>query len=455
MTARELTEAALARIAERDGELGAFVAVDAELALRAADAVDATIAAGGDPGPLAGVPIGVKELDHCAGFVTTMGSCLRVGDRPATDDSIHVARLRGAGAVPVGMTASPEFGTVAYTRSNAWGVTRNPWDPSRTPGGSSGGSAAAVAAGMVPLATGGDGGGSIRIPASFSGLVGHKTSYGRIPVQGASTSQTAVPGVLATTVADAARHLDVACGPDDRDRASLPHPGVTYERAIEELSVAGLRVAWSADLGFARVDPEVRALTETAASALIADAGLNVVDLDIELGDPTEAWLRAGAIDMWLHLEPGDWPERAELLVPSVRRSYEQTEAWTLPRYADVLRARTRLEAGVAAIFERVDVLLTPATAVPAFAAEGPPPSVIDGHPVHPAMAVPFTMIANLCWNPAVSVPAGTVSDGLPIGLQIMGPRHRDDIVLRLARIVEQRRPWPRLAPTPSARHDA
>ncbi len=446
-SARDCVDASLERIAKHAEALGAFIAVDAALARRCADDVDTRIARGEDPGPLAGVPFGVKDADSCAGLPLTHGSLLGKG-RPVQDrDSVHVARLRAAGAVPVGVTAAPEFGAISWTRSRAWGVARNPWSLDRTPGGSSGGSASAVAAGLVPFATAGDGGGSTRIPAAYSGLVGHKPSFGRIPREGATTSQTAVWGALVTCVRDAARHLDVAAGPDDRDRTSLPASGVRYEDAIETLDVAGLRCMWSDDLGFAAVDPEVRELCAAAASTLIEDAGLERADAPLALEDLFRAWSNSSAIDVWLHLEKGDWPARADDFGSNIRNSLEATEGIPLPWYTKVLRSRTALEASVADIFEAVDVLVTPTTAIPAHVAEGPPPGTIDGREVHPAMSVPFTMLANLCWNPAVSVPAGVTRDGLPVGLQIMTRRHADDVALRLARIVEQSRPWPRLAP--------
>jgi len=326
-------------------------------------------------------------------------------------------------------------------------VTRNPWNPDCTPGGSSGGSAAAVAAGLVAFATAGDGGGSTRIPAGYSGLVGHKPSFGRIPREGATTSQTAVWGALVTTVRDAARHLDVAAGPDDRDRTSLPAPGLSYEVAIETLDVRGLRCMWSPDLGFAAVDPQVRGICERAATALVQAAELEPRDAPLALEDLFRAWSNSSAIDVWLHLERGDWPDRASELGGNIRQSLAATSKITLPWYTKVLRSRTALEASVAEIFGEVDVLLTPTTAIPAHVAEGPPPAEIDGRDVHPAMAVPFTMLANLCWNPAVSVPAGVTAEGLPVGLQIMTRRHADDVALRLARIAEATFPWPRTAP--------
>lgn len=446
-TARELVDRCLERI-ERHGEpLGAFIAVDADLAHRCADAVDARIARGEPVGPLAGVPFAVKDADACAGLPLTHGSLLNKGRPVSERDSVHVGRLRAAGAVPVGVTSAPEFGAISWTRSKAWGVARNPWNPAKTPGGSSGGSASAVAAGLVPFATAGDGGGSTRIPAGYTGLVGHKPSFGRIPREGATTSQTAVWGALVTNVRDAARHLDVAAGPDDRDRTSLPAPGVRYEDAIETLDVTGLRCMWSEDLGFAAVDPEVRAICREAAAALMDAARLVRAEAPLALEDLFQAWSNSSAIDVWLHLEDGDWPARAADFGRNIRESLEVTQRLRLPWYTKVLRSRTALEARVAELFGAVDVLLTPTTAIPAHVAEGPPPAEIDGREVHAAMATPFTMLANLCWNPAVSVPAGLTRDGLPVGLQIMTRRHADDVALRLARVFEQERPWPRHAP--------
>src|SRR5437868_14066406 len=227
LKAVEVLDECLAAIDASNGQLNAFVHLDPDLARRAADAVDEAVAQGRDPGPLAGVPFGVKDLEDCAGMPTSQGSLLYKGRPPVSEDSVHVSRLRAAGAVPIGKTAAPEFGVTAFTHTKAWGTTRNPWDPTRTPGGSSGGSAAAVAAGMVPFATASDGGGSTRIPAGFSGLVGMKPSHGRIPHPSADPSQTAVYGVETTTVADSARHLDLTSGPNDVDRTTLPHPGVS------------------------------------------------------------------------------------------------------------------------------------------------------------------------------------------------------------------------------------
>ncbi|MFP5255535.1 MAG: amidase [Acidimicrobiia bacterium] len=436
----EVLEACLAEVSAGNEPLNAFVHLDERLAREAAEAVDAAVAAGDDPGPFAGVPIGVKDLEDCAGMPTSHGSLAFKGRAPVAADSVHVARLRAAGAVPIGKTAAPEFGTLSFTKTKAWGITRNPWALDRTPGGSSGGTAAAVAAGLIPCGTASDGGGSTRIPAAFSGLVGMKPSHGRIPHPGPSGSQTAVFGLLTTTVADSARHLDVTAGPDDRDRLSLPAPGLSYEAAIETLEVAGLRARWSLDLGFVEhVDPEVARVAEAAARRLGAAAGLAMDDEPVHLTDPVRAWLSSGAMDLWLSLEEDMWPGVAEDVTRYVRGVLEQTEGFPVSKYAKAVRRRERLTLDVAALFAEVDVLLTPTTAVPAFAAEGPPPGG--------AMATPFTMLANLCWNPSISVPAGLTADGLPVGLQITARRHEDELPLRLARIWEQTAPWPRHAP--------
>ena len=443
----DVVDDCLAAIERSNGELNAFVHLDAEGARRAAEAVDSAVAAGRDPGPLAGVPFGVKDLEDCAGMPTSHGSLLYKARPPVVSDSVHVARMRAAGAIPVGKTAAPEFGAAALTDTKAWGTTRNPWDPTKTPGGSSGGSAAAVASGMVPIATASDGGGSIRIPAAFTGLVGFKPSFGRIPHPDNQPSTTSVFGCLATNVADTARHLDVVAGPSDVDRFTLPRADEHYEDAIEDTETAGLRALWSADLGFAVVDPEVAAIAEAAAQELISAAGLKPTITPLELTDPVKVWASNGVLDLFMEVETGMWPDRADDMMPYVSIPLSQASQATPERIAAIWKRRLRLDAELADLFSRIDVLLTPTTAVPAFAAEWPMPSEIAGVKVHPSMTVPFTMLANLGWHPAVSVPAGLTSSGLPVGLQIQCRRHGDATALRLARIFERARPWPLLAP--------
>ena len=446
--ATEALDDCLDSIASANERLNAFVHLDPDSARRIASDVDERLARGESLGVFAGVPIGVKDLEDCVGMPTSRGSLLYKGRPPADTDSLHLSRLRRAGVVPVGKTAAPEFGAMMFTRSKAWGVTRNPWNLERTPGGSSGGSSAAVAAGLVPMATASDGGGSTRIPGSFAGLVGFKPSFGRIAKLGASPSQTTSAGVMCTTVQDAARHLDVTAGPDERDRTSLPaRTDASYEQLANTLSVAGLRAVWSDSLGFAYCDPEVSEIARAAATGLIGAAQLIEIEREIGFTDAVKVWMGSGALDLWNDLERGMWPDRSDELDVAPWLGLSASEKITPAQLASIHRRRQRFEAEVGELFDEIDVLLTPTTAVPAFAAEGPPPTQIAGHDVAPAMSVPFTMLANLCWNPAVSVPAGLNSEGLPVGLQMTVRRHRDDVALRLARVFEEASPWPRHAP--------
>jgi len=297
---------------------------------------------------------------------------------------------------------------------------------------------------MVPFATASDGGGSTRTPAGFCGLVGLKPSYGRIPdVTAGRYAQTAVSGVLTTTVADSARLLDVMAGPHRRDRSSLPVATVRYEDAIESLDVSGIRIAWSSDLGFAVVDPEVTEIARTAFEVLAGAASLRVDAGPIAFADPIPVWSKIQGADMWVHIPDGCWPERADELDPRVRPGFDSAARVTLPKFGAVLRERLAIEDAIADVFDSVDVLATPTTAIPAFAAEGPMPREINGRRVHAGMSVPFAMLANIWGSPAISVPAGTTAAGLPVGLHLMADRHREDVCLRLARVLEQARPWP------------
>jgi aspartyl-tRNA(Asn)/glutamyl-tRNA(Gln) amidotransferase subunit A len=446
-TARELVEQALDRIAATDQAINAFVHVDAEGALAAADAVDRARRAGEALRPLAGVPFGVKDLEDCAGMPTTRGSRWYADAPAATRDDIHVARFRAAGGIPVGKTATPEFGAFGYTASPLHGVTRNPWNLERTPGGSSGGTAAAVAAGVVPFGTASDGGGSIRGPAASCGLPGLKPTYGRIPTLGVTRhAQNAVNFALATTVTDTALLFDIAVGPDMRDRTSLPPPSISYAEAIEELDVGGLRAAWSADLGFVTVDPEVDAITRRASDALVDAAGLTATATDVRFDDFIAMYAFVESADQFVDV-PDDWEERLDELDPLVVEGWRRNSVVTLPKFARVEKQRRRFELQVAALFDDIDVLITPTNPCAPFAAQGPMPTEIGGRRCHAGSAALLTIFANLANLPAITVPAGLTADGLPLGLMITASRHREDVCLRLARIFEQAAPWPLLAP--------
>jgi aspartyl-tRNA(Asn)/glutamyl-tRNA(Gln) amidotransferase subunit A len=446
LRARAVLDHHLDRIARLDPPIGAFVFLDTDGARAAADAVDAAVARGDDPGPLAGVPFGVKELEDVAGWPHPRGA-LVFKDVIAETTSTHVTRLGRAGAVPIGLTASPEMGAASFTASLLHGVCRNPWNPARTPGGSSGGSAAAVALGLVPFATGSDSGGSLRIPASFTGLVGFKGTYGRIP---RGPRYVGLPnvrnyGVVTRSVGDTARLLDCAVGADERDPLSLPHPGFAYERALDGFDLAGTRVAWTADLGFGACDAEVARVVRAAADRLITGAGLLATDVPVALADPEEAWRVLMAPDL-LELYAPFVPARENEVNPLLRFLFSiagNTSARDLGRAAVI---RDGAVQSLAAIFDSVDLLLLPTTPIPAFAAEGPPPTTIDGRHVSPLATVAQTYVFNLTGHPAVSVPAGMV-DGCPIGLQIVGRRHDDLRVLAAAARLESLQPWPLLAP--------
>lgn len=446
LRARALLEHHLERIARLDPPLGAFVYQDAAGARAAADAIDARIARGEDPGPLAGVPFGVKELEDVAGWPHPRGARV-FADVIAATTSTHVTRLRAAGAVPVGLTASPEMGAGSFTASLLHGVCRNPWDLARTPGGSSGGSAAAVARGLVPFATGSDSGGSLRIPASFTGLVGFKGTYGRVP---RGPNYVGFPnvrnyGVLTRSVADTARILDCVVGPDEHDPLSLPHPGLSYERALTDVDLRGVRVAWTADLGFGACDPEVARVVRAAADRLVAGTGLAATDVPVALDDPEEAWRVLMAPDL-LELYAPFLPARAADVNPMLQFLFGLSAGLGMRDLARAALVRDRLVQSLAALFETIDLLLLPTTPIPAFTAEGPPPTTIDGRLVSPLATVAQTYVFNLSGHPAISVPAGII-DGTPIGLQIVARRHADARVLAAAAAFERLSPWPLLAP--------
>ncbi|GAA4056128.1 amidase [Actinomadura miaoliensis] len=448
LAAREVVDAALARIAELDPELGAFVHVDEDGARERAREIDAMVARGVDPGPLAGVPLGVKELHAVAGWPYAMGSALHA-DRIAGHTSTLVARAVAAGAIPVGLTASPEFGRASFTASALHGVTRNPWNPALTPGGSSGGSAAAVAAGMVPVATGTDGAGSLRIPASYCGLVGFKGTYGRVPrgPYHRGTAENDHYGVLTRTVRDTARFLDCVCGSDEYDRSSLPAPAEPFETALAGVDLRGLRVAWTPDLGNAPCDPEVAAVVQAAAEAFVAATGARRVPAEVDLEAACGAAFRTLSVpDVHAELRAAP-PDRLHAVHATVRRYGDAAAALDADALVDAHETRARLVAALAAAFDRFDLLLTPATQVPAFPAEGPMPTEIAGRPVDHWGALAVTFPFNLSGHPAISVPAGTAG-GAPVGLQIVGRRHEDVRVLAAAVAVEGLGLWP--PPTPS-----
>jgi aspartyl-tRNA(Asn)/glutamyl-tRNA(Gln) amidotransferase subunit A len=447
-SAVELVQVHLDRIEALDERYRAWCDVQPEVAIARAREIDAVVAAGGDPGPWAGVPMGVKETAPARGLRHEEGSLLYAG-RVADRDSLPVSRLRAAGAVFVGATTAPEFGSLNWTRSKLHGTTRNPWDEERTPGGSSGGSAAAVAAGMAPVCTGGDGGGSVRIPAAYCGLFGVKASFGLIPALELDNSLTTVHGPMCRSVRDAARYLDVVAGPDPRDPTCLAAPVVSFEELVRSGAAVdalrGRRAVWSSSLGYAVCDPEVERAAHEAALALAGDAGLELVDRAVQIPKPGGAWGVISGIDLVAH--HGAAAEgRLDELTPVVRRSFELVRDQGIEAVSRAFRRRQEILSAVGALFDDVDLLLTPTTATVAFVAEGPPPSEVAGQRIGGMGSVPFTAAFNITGQPAVSIPAGAV-DGLPVGLQVVARRHEEALLFGAGALVEANRPWPKLAP--------
>lgn len=435
VSAREMVTHALERIDERNPMCNAFVAVDAEGALAEADALDARRRRGEEVGALAGIPIGVKDLEDVAGLATTMGSLVVCGPDPAETDSLLVARLRQAGAIVVGKTNTPEHGALAQTHNPRFGVTRNPWDPDRTPGGSSGGSAAAVAAGMVPLATASDGGGSIRIPSAICGLSGFKPSLGRVPVGGprpAGWPDLSVKGTIAWHVADVAASLDTVIGPDPTDLASLPTPESSWRHAVDEPAVP-FTVVWSPTLGYAEVDGEIAAVCRRAV-ALLADLGADVVERDdIFDTDPAVAWTtRVGGYLSRTFGSVRDTPDW-ERVTPEVRQlidAFGDVKASEFVRAGDDAH---RLNLRLVEVFSRARLLVTPTLSgqTPRCGEQG----TVDGEET--IRWVSFTYPFNMTRSPAGTVCVGRTADGMPVGLQLIGPQHGDLVVLRAMAALE------------------
>lgn len=442
------TQAVLARIERLNPTLRAFTHVAADEAMASARLSEARWRKGerGEPiGALDGVPTSVKDLILTRGWPTLRGSHTVDADQPWDSDAPAVARLREAGAVLIGKTATPEFGCKGETNSPRTGITRNPWDPSRTPGGSSGGTAAAVAAGMGPLSIGTDGAGSVRIPAAFCGNFGLKPSFGRVPAYPLSPFGTVSHvGPHTMSVRDAALMMNVLARPDARDWTSLPPDGRDYTVGLED-GVRGLRVAWSPALGYAKdVHPEVAAACAAAVRTL-ETLGAQVEAVDPGIEDPLEIttglWF-VGAWTLWNTLSAAQQAVTDPDFAAQARigSSFSALEVQRLHLRRGALGSHMRQ------FMQRFDLLVTPAVAIPAFEAREPGRAPMDAQ----AMLgwTPFSYPFNLTQQPACSIPCGLTQAGLPIGLQIVGPMFGDALVLRAARAFESavpiRRPPPR-----------
>ena len=436
----EAVEAALDRVATVNPTINALVTVTEDLARTAARDVETRLMRGEPLGPLAGVPITIKDLIMVKGVRTTWGS--RIFERfVAPEDAPAVERLRAAGAVIVGMTNSPEFGYRATTDNPLFGATRNPWSLGHTPGGSTGGGAAAVAAGLGPLTIGTDAGGSIRIPSSCCGIVGFKPTLGRVPMApvygGLETLSHAGP--MTRTVRDAALAMSVIAGPDPRDLASLPDDGTAWIDAVEG-GVTRVRAAWTPDWGYAPVDPEVRRLCESAVQKLDG-AGVRIEEAAPRFPDPSEAFnmLFPASVAARLAGYLAEWRAKMD---PGLVRYIEMGQRPSAVDFIHAANVRRTLNDAFRGFFKTYDLLLTPTLAAPPLPLGQHMYDEIGGKAVGPLGWLAFTFPINMLGYPAITVPAGWTATGLPVGLQIVGPRFADAAVLRAAAAFEARQPW-------------
>jgi len=489
-SAREATEQALRTIEALNPTYNAFTVIDADGALAQADDIDRRLAAGDDVGPLAGVPLGVKDLEDAAGFTTSKGSAGFAGQPASERDSVHVARLRAAGCVVIGKTNAPEFGLRAETDNPTFGITRNPWDATRTPGGSSGGSSAAVSAGMVPLATASDGGGSIRIPSAVTGLTGLKPTQGMVPAADPGPvgwGELSTRGPMARRAVDLAAALDVVVGPDSRDLRSLPVPPTSFADAVARPTRPG-RIAWSPTLGFATVDKAVADVCAAAVERMAAD-GVGVTEVPtvfaedpgVALGVLVSAYTRRT-------VEPFRGTPVWDQLDPLVMVAAELSRATAKDPMAIIAAedACHRANLELQAVLDGVDVLICPVTMALPPACENKVgvdavAAMLGGALAGDAVADlglddPAGFLANLYAREPLNIPIGTVNgqpvavwhgmtqgfnmtrspvgtvcagfaDGLPVGIQVVGRRLDDVHIVSILAYLEQLLDTDRLAP--------
>ena len=434
ISATAVVRAFLDRTDQMEAQLNTYVTRTDDLALGAAFDVDRALADGRDPGPLAGLPVSVKDLIAVGGVRQTFGSRV-FAHNVAAADAPSVARLRPAGACITGKTTTSELGSKAVGDAPLTGITRNPWNLAHTPGGSSAGAAAGVAAGLVPVALGTDGGGSIRIPASFCGLVGVKAQFGRVPVWPASATPTlAHVGPLARNIDDAVLVLSVIAGHDPRDPASVAAPVPDWHAALQG-GLQGIRIGWCPDFGYGHVDAEVLQACE-AALELLTRQGAQIVRLPPPFAtDPAAAWNPEFYAGIAARLAAqGDWESTAARIDPALRRAAEAAHAMTDADRQVGAALRDQVCREVAAVFGRVDLLASPTMPLAA------PPVGVDvpaGHEGRSAVDWSyFTYPVNVTGNPALSVPAGLGASGLPLGLQLVAPALGEATLLRAAAAV-------------------
>lgn len=448
LSPREATQAVLDRIEAQDGVINAYCLVDPDAALAQAGAAESRWLKGSPLSALDGVPTSVKDILLTSGWPTLRGSKSINPQQEWTEDAPSVARLREAGAVLVGKTTTPELAWKGVTDSPLTGITRNPWNTDRTAGGSSGGSAAAVAGAMGPLSLGTDGGGSVRIPGSFCGVVGFKATYGAVPLYPPSPFGTlAHVGPLTRTVADAAVLMDTVTGRDSRDWSASPPPQDSFAARLHtelpgagDTPLRGLRIAYSRDLGFVPLDPEVGRIVDEAVGVL-ADLGARIEGADPGFADPVWAfeclWF-AGAAKATEHLTDA---ARAEL-DPGLAQICEQGRDYSAQDYLEAMAQRMNLGVQMGAFHDRFDLLVTPTTPITAFEAGIESPAGDRWTRGRWTEWTPYTYPFNLTQQPAISVPCGFTESGLPVGLQIVAARHHDARVLAAAAAYEDATKW-------------
>jgi aspartyl-tRNA(Asn)/glutamyl-tRNA(Gln) amidotransferase subunit A len=432
-----IVESALRRAEASQPILNPFVTVTADLALEAARRAEKAVMAGNGGGLLTGLPLSIKDLTAVKGVRFTSGS-RTLADFIAPVDAPASERVKAQGAAIVGKTTTTEFGCKASSDSPLTGVTRNPWNPDKTTGGSSAGAGASVAAGVTPFALGTDGGGSIRIPSSFCGLFGIKAQFGRVPVfPAAATPTLAHVGPMARTVRDAALLLAAISGFDARDPASVAADVPDYLGACER-SPKGLRIAWSPTLGYARPTPEVREIAGEAAR-VFEQLGCTVELIEKVFDDPIELWMAEFYAGVGTRLKK-PLAEQRDIIDPAVVGVLQHALDQTIDAYYGRVFARYELREQVRQFFERFDLLLTPTTPTPAFDVERNLPTEFDGENI--VAWVAYTYPVNLCGLPAASIPCGFTRGGLPVGLQVVSKALRETDIFSAAAAFEAARPW-------------
>ncbi|QCF26915.1 amidase [Hydrocarboniclastica marina] len=432
----------LARLAVTEPRLNAFSAMDPDLAMDQARSVERQLASDGPSGPLAGLPVSVKDVLPVAGLPLRFGSRTTADER-MHEDAVLVQRLRGAGACIVGKTTTSEYGAKAVGDCPLTGITRNPWNLERTPGGSSAGAGASVAAGVTAVAIGTDGAGSVRIPAALNSLFGIKPQFGRIPFYPLAAADNLVhPGIISRTVRDAAFILENLAGFDRHDPNSLRQPVPALVSACDQ-PLKGMRVAWSPTLGYARPDPEVLALCERAIASFGA-LGVKATTVRKVMADPVDIWALEfyGALAKALRKPLREMPE---MLDPSLLPMLEWAVSRSAADYQRSLGRRKHLRERMRSFFRDFDLLLTPTLPVAAFeVGQDQPPGWANTNPM---AWVSYTYPFNLTGQPAASIPCGFTGEGLPVGLQLVARDHDEPTLFRAAAAFEAAQPWSDILP--------